>query len=63
MKTSMRCKTISRISSNSLGVGALQETEEKQKELAPKSLLHCSNDNQFGVLFPEIKEEVDAKLR
>ena len=35
MKISVRSKIIS---GNNLGVGALKETEEKRKELAPKSL-------------------------
>ena len=63
MKMSMHCKTISRIYSNNLGVAALKETGEKRKELASKSLQHCSNDKQFGVLFPEIKEEIDENLK
>ena len=44
-------------------VGSLNETEEKRKELALKSLHHCSNDEQFGILFPAVKEEIDEKLK
>ena len=46
-----------------LAVGSIHESEWKRKELALKSLQHCSNDKQFGVLFPEIKEEIDEKIR
>ena len=44
-------------------VGAMNETEEQRKELAQKSLQNCSNDEQFADLFPELKKEVDEKLK
>ena len=44
-------------------VGSLDETEEKRKELALKSLHHCSKDKQFGKLFPDFKNEIDEKLK
>ena len=44
-------------------IGLLDETEEKRKELALKSLHHCSKDKQFGKLFPDIKNEIDEKLK
>ena len=50
------------VENDKTSVGAMNETEEKRKELALKSLQHCSNDEQFGILFPEVKKEIDEKL-
>ena len=33
-----------------------------KKQMALKSLRHCSNDGQFGEMFPELKQEIDEKL-
>ena len=51
------------VENDEMSVGATNETEEKRKELALKSLQHCSNDEQFSVLFPELKDEIDEKLK
>ena len=48
---------------DSMGVGGLDRTEEQRKEYALKSLKHCSKDEQFGELFPKIKEEIEEKLK
>ena len=37
--------------------------EEQIKEIAQKSLQNCSNNEQFVHLFPELKQEIDGKLR
>ena len=42
--------------------GAMQRSDEYKKQLALKSLRHCSDDSQFGELFPELKQEIDGKL-
>ena len=44
-------------------IGGINQTEEQRTQLALKSLKHCSDDEQFGKLFPEIKEEIDEKLK
>ena len=44
-------------------IGGINQTEEQRTRLALKSLKHCSDDEQFGKLFPEIKEEIDEKLK
>lgn len=44
-------------------IGSIKQTEEQRRQLALKSLRHCSDDEQFGKLFPEIKEEIDKKFR
>ena len=43
-------------------IGAMVTTAEHKKQLALKSLRHCSDDEQFGELFPELKREIDGKL-
>ena len=43
--------------------GADNQTEEQRRKLALKSLRHCSEDVQFGKLFPEVKKEIDEKLK
>ena len=42
--------------------GAMQRSDAYKKQLALKSLRHCSDDEQFGELFPELKREIDEKL-
>ena len=42
--------------------GAMVRSEEYKKLLALNSLRHCSGDDQFGELFPELKQETDEKL-
>ena len=42
--------------------GAMIRSEEYKKQLALKSLRHCSGDERFGELFPELKQETDDKL-
>ena len=39
----------------------INETEKIRKQLALKSLRHCSNDELFKELFLEIKQEIDEK--
>ena len=48
---------------DSKSIGAIEETVEVRKELAAMSLQLCSEDEQFGRLFPEIKKEIDDKLK
>ena len=38
-------------------------TEKERKELVSRLLRHSSEDEQFGILFPEIKREIDEKLK
>ena len=44
-------------------IGGINQTEEQRRQLALESLRHCSDDEQFGKLFPDIKEEIDGKLK
>ena len=43
-------------------IGAMVTTAEHKKQLALKSLRHCSDDEQFGELFPKLKREIDEKM-
>ena len=43
-------------------IGGLDRSEDERKQLAVTSLEHCSNDLQFGQLFPAVKKEIDEKL-
>ena len=43
-------------------IGGLEGTVEQRRELAVKSLRHCSRDEQFGQLFPGVKKEIDEKI-
>ena len=42
--------------------GAMVRSDAYKKQMALKSLRHCSDDEQFGELFPELKQEIDGKL-
>ena len=44
-------------------IGGIKQTEEERRKLALKSLRHCSEDVQFGKLFPEVKKEINEKLK
>ena len=43
--------------------GGRNDSEEQRKQFAIESLQHCSNDAQFGELFPEVKQEIDEKIK
>ena len=43
--------------------GGRNDSEEIRKQFAIESLQHCSNDAQFGELFPEVKQEIDEKIK
>ena len=43
-------------------IGAMHRSDKYKKQLALKSLRHCSDDEQFVELFPELKQEIDEKL-
>ena len=43
--------------------GGRNDSEERRRQFAIESLQHCSNDAQFGELFPEVKQEIDEKIK
>ena len=43
--------------------GGVKQTEDQRRKLALGSLRHSSEDKQFGRLFPEVKKEIDEKLK
>ena len=43
--------------------GGRNDSEEKRKQFAMESLHQCSNDAQFYELFPEVKQEIDEKIK
>ena len=43
--------------------GGRNDSEERRRQFAIESLQHCSNDAQFCELFPEVKQEIDEKLK
>ena len=43
--------------------GGRNDSEEQRKQIAIESLQHCRNDAQFCELFPEVKQEIDEKIK
>ena len=61
--TTLRTAFISFMADNEWNhYGGRNDSEEQRKQFAIESLQHCSDDAQFGELFPEVKQEIDIKL-